>query len=86
MCCSPWGFKELDTTEHVNNNFLKRVNKTSVIVPRNPFGHLPAGRGRELRVKAAGLVQPQYHFPFAAIYLYITSREEAVFDINNRKC
>ena len=22
-CCSPWGLKELDTTEQLNNNILK---------------------------------------------------------------
>ena len=28
-CCSPWGCKELDTTERVNKN-----NKVHVLVPR----------------------------------------------------
>ena len=22
-CCSPWGFKELDMTEHMNNNWWR---------------------------------------------------------------
>ena len=26
-CCSPWGHKELDTTERLNNNRLKNYEK-----------------------------------------------------------
>ena len=26
-CCSPWGYKELDTTERLNNNYLKETVK-----------------------------------------------------------
>ena len=30
-CCSPWGHKELDTTEHLNNNDIwKRVLGSSL--------------------------------------------------------
>ena len=80
--CSPWGCKESDMTEHVNNNnFLRRVNKTTIIVPRKPCCHPPTGRGRELRVKAAGWVQPQYHFPFAAICTSLSGRKQSLKSI-----
>ena len=26
-CCSPWGYKESDTTERLNNNYLKETVK-----------------------------------------------------------
>ena len=26
-CCSPWGCKELDTTERMNNNFINYVKR-----------------------------------------------------------
>ena len=83
MRCSPWGCKELGMTEHVNNNnyFFKRVNKTTIIVPRKPCGHPPAGRGREPRVKAAGWVQPQCHCPFAAICTSLPGRQQSLKSI-----
>ena len=30
-CCSPWGHKELDTTERLNNNSSKKEGKKSTI-------------------------------------------------------
>ena len=30
VCCSPWGHKELDTTEQLNNNFISYNSSSTV--------------------------------------------------------
>ena len=40
ICCSPWGFKELDTTEQLNNNNNKMTSHLSLTVV--PQSHLSA--------------------------------------------
>ena len=30
VCCSPWGHKELDTTERLNNNFITYNSSSTV--------------------------------------------------------
>ena len=38
-CCSPWGHKEMDTTEQLNNNkkslLTAKTNKVYLSIPRN---------------------------------------------------
>ena len=37
VCCSPWGHKELDTTERLNsNNILGRASQMGLVVKNQP--------------------------------------------------
>ena len=51
MCCSPWGHKELDTTERLNNNRVCRdterfvMGTGSCIMEAKPQDLLPVGGG-----------------------------------------
>ena len=36
-CCSPWGHKELDMTEQLNNNFVFKVPPVSAVAQNNQF-------------------------------------------------
>ena len=42
MCCSPWGFKESDMTEQLNNNFTEVLlpDQTWVPSPNTQLSHL----------------------------------------------
>ena len=41
-CYGPWGCKELDTTEQLNNHHLEGLRGKSIILRRvNPSPHLP---------------------------------------------
>ena len=39
VCCSPWGRKESDTTEQLNNNNLN-IKQVSISDPRRPGGRV----------------------------------------------
>ena len=43
VCCSPWGLKELDTTERLNTN--NQDSQLSVCVRASCRGPMPLGRG-----------------------------------------
>ena len=42
-CCSPWGHKELDMTEQLNNNSVSEIGKVFFFFTSNRvgFGYLP---------------------------------------------
>ena len=35
-CCSPWGHKESDTTEQLNNNHTHRASQAALVVKKLP--------------------------------------------------
>ena len=60
VCCSPWGRKELDTTEQLNNNNLKARNSCFIYI--SPFNE-PTGLALfyPVQVMWAGISAPFIH-------------------------
>ena len=48
VCCNPWGFKEMDMTEHLNNSRAPNSDRLLASILRQQGGSVDWRAGREL--------------------------------------